>query len=724
MIRHSIAISLHVLLVLAGFSLSAQQKVSVDDFTRKGTFSEKWVTGINWMNNGKFYTALAGNKVVRYDITTGQAVETIVDGSSLETPLRIEGYSFSADESRMLLLTERQSIYRRSFVGQYFVYDLRNRSLRPLSESGAQSYATFSPDGTKVAFVRQNNLFYVTLADMKEQQVTNDGKFNSIINGTTDWVYEEEFSFVVGFAWSPDGAKLAYYRFDESDVREYNLQYWGNSLYPIDYRYKYPKAGESNAVVQIWIYDLSSGSRLKADTGSESDMYIPRIQWTQDANTLSVTTLNRLQNHMRLLHVDARSGEAKVILDEMTETYFDIEVLDLTYLANGREFVRMSEKDGYMHLYLHEMSGRELRQLTSGNFDVTEFIGLDEARKTLYFVSAEVSPLERHLYSVGTNGKKKTKLSEAAGVHDVNMSPDFQFYIDHHSDAHSPTVATLYNTRNRTALKVLEDNQALVEKVKAYGIVPKEFFTFKNDEGTTLNGFMLKPEDFDPARKYPVVVFQYSGPGSQTVQNAWGGGHFYFHQLLAQRGFIVAFIDPRGTGARGEAFKKVTYKQLGKYELEDHLAGARYLASLDFIDEERMGIWGWSYGGYMSSLAMTRGAGLFKLGIAVAPVTNWRFYDTIYTERYLQTPQLNPEGYDMNSPLQYADKLEGKFLLIHGTGDDNVHVQNAIVFQQALIDAGKTFDSFFYPDKHHGISGRDTRHHLYSLMLRFVEENL
>lgn len=712
------------LFLLTSLSLFAQREITVDDFTRHNTFAEKFVTGINWMNDGKYYTALSDNKIIRYDVTTGQAVETLVDGNTLTTPVTIDAYSFSADESRILLLTERESIYRRSFVGQYYVYNRAAQSLKPLSAGGKQSYATFSPDGSKVAFVRENNLFYVTLADMKEQQVTGDGKFNYIINGTTDWVYEEEFSFVVGFAWSPDGNSLAYYRFDESEVREYNLQYWGNFLYPIDYRYKYPKAGETNSVVQIWIYDLPSKRRVKVDTGTETDMYIPRIQWTRDASTLAVVTLNRLQNHLRLLHANAGSGKTTVVLDEKTETYFDIEVLDLTYLENGKEFIRLSEEDGYMHLYLHDMSGKLIRQLTKGNFDVTEFLGLDERRKTLYYMSAEVSPLERHLYSIGLNGKRKARLSKAPGVHDINMSPDLQYYIDHHSAASHPTVATLYSTRNNTALKVLERNEALAKKVKEYGIVSKEFFRFQNAEGTELNGFMLKPENFDASKKYPVVVFQYSGPGSQTVQNAWGGGHYYFHQLLVQRGYIVAFIDPRGTGARGAAFKKVTYKQLGKYELEDHLAGARYLASLDYIDGARMAIWGWSYGGYMSSLAMTKGAGLFKVGIAVAPVTNWRFYDTIYTERYLQTPQLNPEGYDMNSPLQYADKLEGKFLLIHGTGDDNVHVQNSILFQTALINAGKTFDSFYYPDKHHGIAGQQTRHHLYNMMLDFIEGNL
>jgi dipeptidyl-peptidase-4 len=710
---------------ICSFSTSVAQKpIEVDDFTTKTTFSQKSVSGINWMNDGKFYSALSENKVFQYDVTTGQPVRTLIDGDALATPLHINAYSFSADEKKLLIQTQRQSIYRRSFTAIYFVYSLDDKNLEPLSSGGRQSYAAFSPDGSKVAFVRENNLFYVNLSGMKEEQITTDGKFNSVINGTTDWVYEEEFSFVVGFEWSPDGEKLAYYKFDESEVREYNLQLWGEFLYPRDYRYKYPKAGEKNAAVEIWLYDLKSRRKVKTDIGVEEDIYIPRIKWTADPNTLAITKLNRLQNHLTLLHANAVAGTAKVILDEHTDTYFDIEALGELYLNDGKHFIRKSENDGYMHLYLHGTDGSLSRQLTAGDFDVSDFIGLDEKTGTCYYISTEVSPLERHFYSVTVDGRRKTRISAQPGIHNINMSNDFQFYIDHHSSAAHPNVVTLYRTRKNNPLKVLERNEALIARAKEYGIAPKEFFTFRNDSGIELNGFMLKPKRFDPAKRYPVMVFQYSGPGSQEVQNAWGADHFYFHQLLAQKGYIVVFVDPRGTGGRGEAFKKATYKQLGRYELEDHLAGARYLASLDYVDGGRIGIWGWSYGGYMSSLALTKGAGLFKLGIAVSPVTNWRFYDTIYTERFLQTPQLNAGGYDLNSPSSYAEKLEGRFLLIHGTGDDNVHVQNSLVLQDALINAGKQFESFFYPDKHHGIQGPKTRHHLYTMMLKFIEENL
>ena len=713
-----------ILLLLTRVLLPAQSRITVDDFTTRATFAEKKVTGINWMNDGKYYTALSDNKIVKYDITTGQPMETLADGSALSTGLTIEDYSFSADESKILLQTERRPIYRRSFVAEYYLYDRAGRRLQQLSAGGPQSYATFSPDGSQVAFVRENNLFVVSVRDMKERQVTSDGQFGQIINGTTDWVYEEEFSFVVGFSWSPDSKKLAYYRFDETMVAEYNLQYWSGLLYPFDYRYKYPKAGERNSTVEIWMYDLASEQKVKVDIGKETDIYIPRMKWTSDPKTLSVIRLNRLQNHFEVLHVDALSGKSVAVIDQRSETYFDTEMLDLLYLENGREFIIMSEEEDFMQLYLYSIAGQRLRKLTQGTYDVTDFVGADEKNKVIYYISAEASPLERHLYSVTFDGKRKTMLTQGEGVHDINMSRDYQFYIDHYSSANRPAVATLYKTRRNAMIKVLENNEKLGERINEYRLADKEFFTFQNEQGVNLHGLFLKPKDFDPSRKYPVMVYQYSGPGSQAVSKVWGGSHFYFHQMLTQRGYIVAYIDPRGTGGRGSDFKKVTYKQLGKYELEDHLAAAQYLASLDFVDANRIGIWGWSYGGYMSSLALTKGAGTYKLGIAVAPVTNWRFYDTIYTERYLQTPQLNPDGYDGNSPLTYADRLDGKFLLIHGTGDDNVHVQNSIAFQDALIGAGKQFQSFYYPDRHHGIQGGSARHHLYTMMLEFIEENL
>jgi dipeptidyl-peptidase 4 len=716
-----------IILLLFCLSAKAQFKeITVDDYTTRQTFAQKSVTGIDWMKDGKFYSALKDNKVVRYDVTTGLQVETLVDGNALTPSIEIEDYSFSGDENLIIISASKESIYRHSYVAEYYIYDRTAKTVKKLSSGGRQSYATVSPDGAKVAFVRKNNLFMVDLSSMKETQITTDGKFNEIINGTTDWVYEEEFSFVVGFYWSPDSKRIAYYKFDESAVKEYNLQRWKQGqLYPEDYRFKYPKAGEANSKVQAWIYDVAAQKHVKADVGSETDIYLPRIKWTNNANILSVRKMNRLQNVLEIFHVNATTGASTVVLTEKSDTYVDLEFLDdLTYLDDGKHFIHTSESSGYKHLYLYTTEGVKVRQLTSGNFEVAQFLGYDNKAKMFYYVSTEPSPLEKHLYSLSFDGKNKQRLSKDAGTHSINMSRDFQFYIDHHSRADKPVVATLYRAKGNSPVKVLEQNEKLKGAAAEYGLAKKEFISIKAADGSTLNGYLLKPRDFSETKKYPLIIYQYSGPGSQNVSNAWAGNHFYFHQMLAQRGYIVALIDTRGTGSRGEAFKKVTYKELGKLELEDIVTAAQFFAEVPYIDANRMALWGWSYGGYISSLAMTKAAGTFKLGIAVSPVTNWRFYDTVYTERYLQTPQQNATGYDNNSPLTYADKLSGKFLLIHGTGDDNVHFQNSIVFQDALISAGKKFESFYYPDKTHSISGGKTRHHLYTLMYEFIEKNL
>jgi dipeptidyl-peptidase-4 len=703
----------------------AQKQITVEDFTTKNTFAERTVTGINWMNDGKFYSTLEGNKIVKYNIATGQPVETLLDGNQLSPALIIQQYSFSADEQKLLVLNSRESVYRRSFTAEYYVFDRVTKTLTPLSSQGRQSYATFSPDGKRVAFVRKNNVFYVDLETKTETQVTSDGQFNSIINGTTDWVYEEEFSFVDGFYWSPDGKKLAYYRFDESAVKEYDMQVWGTALYPREYKFKYPKAGEANSTVEVWIYDLASRQKVKAALPEEKDFYIPRVKWTTHPNVLSVSTLNRLQNHFQLFHTDATTGVCTRVLNEQNETYVDLELLDdLIYLQNGKQFIRASESSGFKHFYLHNLDGSLVQPVTTGAYEISTVVGCDEKTKTLYYTGTEASPLQRQFYSISFDGKKKTKLSAASGTHAINMSPDFQFYLDYHNSVTQPNVVSLYQTKKNTLVKVLEKNESLSKTSAEFKLAQKEFFTYKTVDGTELNGVMMKPEHFDASKKYPVLIYQYSGPGSQNVADVFTGSHYYFHQLLTQKGYIVVVIDTRGTGGRGEAFRKITYKQLGKLELEDHIAGAKFLAGLSYVDGKRIGIWGWSYGGYMTSLAMTKGGDTFTMGIAVAPVTNWRFYDTIYTERYLQTPALNAAGYDDNSPLTFAASLQGNFLLVHGTGDDNVHFQNSVAFENALINAGKQFQTFYYPDKHHGIQGAKTRQHLYTMLVNYVVEHL
>jgi dipeptidyl-peptidase-4 len=634
----------------------------------------------------------------------------------------------SSDEKKLLLTTHFESIYRRSFKADYYVYDLTTKSLQKLSQGGKQSYATFSPDGTYVAFARDNNLFVVNLSDFKESQITSDGKFNSIINGSTDWVYEEELGFAQAFYWSPGSKKIAFYRFDESNVKEYNMQKWNHgALYPEDYKFKYPKAGEDNSEIEIWLYDIQTQQKIKVDIGAEKDIYIPKIMWTMNSNILALQRMNRLQNTLEVLHADATTGKSSVILTEKSDTYIDVNYTtdEMMYLKNGTEFLFASERSGFKHIYLYDLKGTLISPITKGDWEVTQVVGVDEKTKVLYYISTEENYLNRTFYSVSFDGEKKIKLSAAEGSHSINMSNDFQFYIDYFNSANQPLTVSLYKTKGNSLIKALESNDALKKTIEEYAIVPKEYFKYTAADGSTqVDGFLLKPKNFDSSKKYPVIVYQYSGPRSTNTTNSFGGGSFWWHQMLTQKGIIVAVMDTRGNGSRGEKFAKLTYKQLGKSETEDLLAGGKYLGTLPFVDKNRLAIWGWSFGGYTTSLVMTKGAGTYKVGIAGAPVTSWRYYDNIYTERFLQRPQDNAKGYDENSPTQYADKLQGYFLLIHGTGDDNVHFQNSVALEDALINAGKQFRSHFYPDQPHGFRGGKVNHHRWTLMTDFLLEHL
>ena len=710
-------------------AFAQKQEISLEDIFKNYEFSQESIHGINWMNDGRYYSTLSDGKIIKFDITKGEPIDTIVDAADLvpegsNNPLEIAEYTFSADESKMLIGTENESIYRRSSKAYFYVYDLDSRSLQRLVDGDKQSYATFSPDGAKVAFVRDNNLFYVSLSDMQLKQLTSDGKFNHIIHGSADWVYEEEFAFAQAFSWSPDSKKIAYYTFDEGDVKEYNMQLWGG-LYPEDYRFKYPKAGEKNSEIKISVYHLEGNETVGMDIGSEKDIYIPRIYWTSNPDLLSIIRMNRLQNKLEILHGQVATGETEAILTEESNTYVDLNYNDdLRYLSDGETFIRTSEQDGYKHLYHHNMDGSLIRQVTEGDWEVSSLIGIDEQKKLVYYLSTEDSPLERQLYVINLKGRGKKKLSEQEGTHAVNMNPDFTYYINSHSSAETPLKVSLHSAPSGDLVKMLEENQALANRLEKYDYVSKEFFDFTIDDGTKLFGYMIKPADFDAEKEYPVLMYVYGGPGSQQVTNSWGGSREAWFNYLAQQGYIVACIDNRGTGGRGRDFKHITYAQLGKYEVEDQIAGAQYLGNLNYVDESRIGIWGWSYGGYMSSLALMMGPDVFKAAIAVAPVTNWRFYDSIYTERYLKTPQENPEGYDAFSPVTHVDKLEGNLLLIHGTGDDNVHFQNSVALENALIAAGKQFESFYYPNRNHGIYGGNTSMHLYTMMSEFLMENL
>lgn len=726
----SLSKSILFFLFFSIISLSYSQhkkKIELEDIWARATFRGQYTQGFNWLKGDRTYASVRENKIERIDLATGKPLDVLF---SNPTNIPIADYQFNEQEDKILLASETTPVYRHSSVSRYYVYDIKSGKLQKLHDDKI-SNCTFSPDGFKVGYVYQNNLFYVDLQSFKTTQVTEDGKANFIINGSADWVYEEEFSFTKGFFWSPDSRKIVFYRFDESNVREYNLQLW-DSLYPTDYRYKYPKAGEDNSIVTVHCYFLDSGKTIALSTGKENDVYIPRVQWTNHPDIVSIQKLNRLQNHFQLLHANIASGDVKVVYSEQNNTYVEINDY-LTYLADGKHFILTSEKDGFRHLYKFEMNGKPAGQLTRGNWEVDQFLGVNGKEGMLYYTSTEISPLERHLFSTDLFGKKKRKLTEKKGVHGITFSKGFKYFIDAFSTLNSPHQFTLHQTSNGKPEKVLVSNEALIKKLEEYRISPATYFSFETHntsnqknlpEKISLDGYMIKPQNMDPSKKYPVLLFVYGGPGHQSVTDSWKGPNYLWFQMLAQEGYVVVSIDNRGTGGRGADFKKLTQNNLGKYETEDVIRTAAYLGELPYIDESRIGIFGWSFGGYLSSLAMTLGADYFKTGIAVAPVTNWRFYDTIYTERYLGLPKDNPEGYNAYSPVTHADKLKGNYLLIHGTADDNVHLQNSYALQEALIKANKQFSTFYYPDKNHGIYGGITRYHLYRMMTEFIFEKL
>lgn len=712
------------LFLIGNQNTSAQQKkITLDEIYRSYTFSQRSVRGINSMQDGKHYTVNNRGKTIdKHRYRDGEKTETVFDAGDHEALSGFGTYSFSADEKMILLATNIERIYRRSYQADHFLYHIETEELMPLSTGKKQQLATLSPDNSLVAYVRENNLFIYNPEDQAEKQVTYDGEENRIINGAPDWVYEEEFGFADGFKWSPDGKKIAFYRFDETHVREFFMKTYG-ALYPEEYRFKYPKAGEENSLVTIHIYNLETGKTKQLDIPGDEEFYIPRIKWTNDPNVLSVTWLNRLQNHVKILHCNVLSDNSEVVYEEKNEKYISEATDDMiTYLPDNESFLLISERDGYFHFYLHNFLSGETVPVTSGAYDISSLVGVDKKRSVLYYTSYEVSPTEIHLYSIGLDGKNKKQLSEEPGSYSASFSHTFDYYIMSHSGANTPPVYELYNRKGKL-IRVLEDNAELKAKAMEYGFSRVEFMKVPTASGQELNGYMIKPRDFDPGKEYPLFIYVYGGPESQNVVDRWNRSAAWF-QMLVQEGYIVACVDNRGTKGRGEDFRKSTYMQLGKLETIDQTEAATYLGDLPYIDKNRIGMFGWSYGGFMTSLCLTRGEGLFRMGIAVAPVTNWRYYDTIYTERFMRTPQENPDGYDDNSPINYADQLQGKFLLIHGMSDDNVHFQNSVDFVTALVDANKQFDMHFYPNKNHGIYGGNTTYHLYQKMTGFILENL
>lgn len=717
-------IGLFLCTLLLGPAAIGQQKITLEEIWG-GAFSPERMEVLRSMKDGQHYTVLqqdreAGTSAIeKYEYRTQQRVGTLLKSDPEDGKIPyFTSYTFSEDEQKVLLATEIEPIYRRSRLGIYYVYDFGTGQLVRVSEDKIQE-PTLSPAGDKVGYVRDNNLYVLDLGSLEVAQITRDGERNRIINGITDWVYEEEFAFVRAFAWNATGERLAFLRFDESRVPEFSMDVYGSGLYPSPHNFKYPKAGEDNATVSLHIHDLGSGQTT--EVALEGGYYIPRLKWMHHPDHLSVQTLNRHQNDLRLYRVDAGDFTASVLHRETDPAYVDV-TDNLTFLPDDR-FIWTSEKDGYNHIYLHNTDGSEAARLTSGPWEVTAYYGYDPNRKRIFYQSTEAGSILRDVYSVSVRGKGKRRLTEGVGTHNASFSADFSYFIDAFSNVNTPPQYTLHRSRDGERLETLKHNRPLREKLQDYQWSEKEFSSLRVN-GNDLNMYMIKPPDFDPAREYPMLMFQYSGPGSQMVANRWHGSNDYWHQMLAAEGYIIACVDGRGTGLKGRDFKKITQKELGKYEVEDQIEAARILSAEPYIDADRTGIWGWSYGGFMSSNCILKGNEVFEMAIAVAPVTSWRFYDTIYTERYMQTPQENAGGYDENSPLFFADQLKGKYLLVHGSADDNVHVQNSMRMIEALVQANKPFDWAIYPDRNHGIYGGNTRLHLYSKMTRFVLENL
>ena len=699
---------------------SQSKEITLEDIWQNYNFYPKSYRGLNSMNDGEFYTQIKngeeGQEIIKYSFKNGKRVVRLFKSSDFKIK-RINSYSLSNDDRLMLLATETESIYRYSKKAIYYVFNIQNNKIKKLSDNKVR-YPTFSPDGTKVAFVFENNLYIKDITNGKENQITFDGKKNNIINGASDWVYEEEFKLVRGFEWSGDSRTIAFYKFDESHVKEFSMDKFNGNLYPTQEVFKYPKAGEANSTVSVYLYNIDDDEKKLIYTEEDYE-YIPRIKWSNDPNILTMIGLNRHQNKLDFIVVDSKDGSNRVLFTEEDKYYIDIND-NLTFLPNNF-FIWTSEKKGYNHIYLKGLDGSE-EQITSGSWEVTSFYGLDSDKMEIFFSSTEDGSINRSIYCLDLESGKRKKLSTQIGTNSAKFSNGLKYYINTYSNANTPPIFTLHKA-DGSLIKTIEDNVEFQNKLEEYNISEKEFITIYTDNAD-LNAWIIKPPNFDDNKKYPLFMFLYGGPGSQKVLNRYEGNNFYWYQMLAQKGYVIACVDNRGTGGKGAEFKKMTYKELGKYETIDQIDAAKYFGSLNYIDEKRIGIQGWSYGGYMSSLAITKGADVFNLAVAVAPVTNWRYYDNIYTERYMQTPQENPSGYDENSPINHVEKLKGKYLLIHGTADDNVHVQNTYEMSSALVRANKQFDLFVYPDQNHGIYGKNTRYHLYKKITNFILENL
>jgi dipeptidyl-peptidase 4 len=706
---------------------SQKQNVTLDDIWTKYKFHPQGIDELRSTSDGERYTTLSmsgmGQAVIAYSYATGKAVDTLVTADQLESAgnrITIVDYELGKGEKNILLSTAIEHVYRHSSIAKYYVWNRQKKTITPIMDEEKVLYATFSPDGNSVAFIFKGNLYVRYLLDGKLTQLTKDGS-DDIFNGVSDWVYEEEFVVTQAYFWSPDSKSIAYYRFDDSKVPVFSMSEYHDSLYPSVYKFKYPKAGTPNPSVAIKIYNIPNASTTNIIPPGSFE-YVPRIKWTESSTLLSVQFMDRHQDSLVFVMADATTGKTTSVFTETSKTYIDINDA-LTFINNNKEFIWESDKDGYSHLYRYSINGKLINQITKGKWDVTDFKGVDEKTQTIYFGSAETSPIDRDIDCIKWDGTGMKKLTTQTGFNGADFSSNYHYYINTFSNAETPDYITLHSSDGKQ-LRVLEDNQALKDTLTHYNLGKKKFFSFTTTQGTNLNGWMVMPPDFDSNKKYPVLMYVYGGPGINTVNNSFDGMNGMWYQMLAEKGYIVASVDNRGTGARGSEFQKCTYLHLGKLETEDQIEGAKYFQSRKFVDATRIGIWGWSYGGYMAANCITKGADYFKTAISVAPVTDWKFYDSIYTERYMRTPDENSDGYKEGSPVNYADEVKGHYMLVHGTGDDNVHFQNSIAFIKALEKAEKPFSLMIYPDKNHSIYGGNTRKYLFTQLTDFITNNL
>ena len=728
-------LSTALLLLCLCLAAVAGGSLTLDDILG-GQYAARSIYGVRPMADGEHYARMDGRKITTYSFQTGTEAGVLFDVGNTKGDTRISSftdYIISPDEQNILIQTDRQPIYRHSATATYYIYNVKNRTLVALSDGGPQEVPTFSPDGTMVAFVRQNNLFLVKLLfNNSEIQVTKDGELNRIINGKPDWVNEEEFSFDRAFTFNADATMLTWIRYDETAVPEYAFPLYSGqapaidayAAYPGTYKYKYPMAGEQNATVSVHSYDIKSHAIRQMKLPLDRDGYVPRIFATSDPERILVLTQNRHQDRLDIYAANPRSTECKLILRDKVEPYITEEPYKNLQVFDGG-FVLMSERSGYNHLYLYDLNGSLKRTLTGGNNVVKAFYGYNALTGDCYFAANPEGALYQAVYRTDAKGKT-TKLSQQQGTNNAIFSKNYKYFMNTYSSANIPTVVTLCDARSGKTLKTLEDNAELKSKVESLNLPKPEFFTFRTAEGVELNGFMVKPADFNEARRYPVVMHQYSGPGSQQVLDQWNIGNMggcLMERYLAEQGYICVCVDGRGTGGRGAQFEKQTYLHLGLLEARDQVETALYMGSLPYVDKERIAIWGWSYGGFMTLMSMTEGRGVFAAGVAVAPVTSYRFYDSVYTERFMRTPQENGAGYDDN-PITRAAKLHGALLICHGSADDNVHLRNTAEMTEALVQADKPFHQLVYTNRNHSIYGGNTRRHLYRSIITWFNDHL